>query len=273
MSPATSDLLPLLARWQDGLVAGWLPPAGPAEGLRVLAVLLVGVAVKLMDDVLDREEDAWTGRPNAAARLGPAATAYALAALAAAAALSLRDALLLFWASYAWGMAHGSGTRLPLGLRAWQETAATVALSVAAAGLPDTLAALALVGSVQLVDDWIDLRRERARTPGGNPAPGQATGAGPARNWAARLGPEEALLAGLGLALVAAAWDPLRAVAAWAAATGAGLAGRGPLVPGRRGRTNPTRDPQAGTGAVASGAPPEPGGSGGSPPAREEGTP
>ncbi|EKP93927.1 hypothetical protein [Thermaerobacter subterraneus] len=272
MWPATSDLLPLLARWREGLAAGWLPPAGPAEGLRVLAVLLVGVAVKLMDDVLDREEDAWTGRPNAAARLGPAATAYALAALAAAAALSLRDALLLFWASYAWGMAHGSGTRLPLGLRAWQETALTVALSVAAAGLPDTLAALALVGSVQLVDDWIDLRREQARTSGDDPL-GPVPGAGPARNWAARLGPQEALLTGLGLALVAAAWDPLRAVAAWAAAAGAGLAGRGPLVPGRRGRTHPARDPQAGNGAVASGAPPQRGGSPAGPPAGGEGVP
>lgn len=234
MSPAVSDLVPLLARLEDWLLAGWLPPAGPPEGVRALAVVLVGVAVKLMDDVLDREEDAWTGRPNAAARLGPAATAYALAALAGASALSLRDALLLFWASYAWGMAHGSGARLPLGLRAWQETAVTVALSVAAAGLADTLAALALVGSVQLVDDWIDLRRERARTTGSQASPPEEV---PppilARNWAARLGPGEALLAGAGLALVAAAWDPLRAAAAWAVAAAAGLAGRGPLAPAR----------------------------------------
>ncbi|GAB6875681.1 hypothetical protein [Thermaerobacter litoralis] len=230
MWPATSDPgfdpARAAAHLADWLLGGWLPPAGPPAWTRAAAVLLTGAAVKLMDDVLDREEDAWAGRPNLAARLGPGATAYALAALALAAALSLRDAVLLFWASYAWGMAHDGRLRLPSGLQAWQETTLTVALAVTAAGLGDTLAALALVGSVQLLDDWVDLRRERASAQHRPTAAPEERAAGPARNWAARLGPEEALLAGLGLALVAAAWDPLRAVAGWAVALAAGLAGR-----------------------------------------------
>ncbi|HEY8552282.1 MAG TPA: hypothetical protein VIL40_02375 [Thermaerobacter sp.] len=226
-----------LGRW---LAGGWLPPADPPGGTRVAAVIAVGIAVKLMDDVLDQEEDALTERPNVAVRLGAAAIAYALAALALAAALSPRDALSLFWASYAWGMGHGAGERLPLGLRAWQETALAVALAVLAAGLPDAVAALALIGSVQLLDDWVDLRRERARPqaafgppPGGAQAPrdgpmpaGLPEGVGPQRNWAARLGPGEALLAGIALGWIAAAWDPLRAAATGAVALAVGLLGR-----------------------------------------------
>ncbi|ADU51191.1 hypothetical protein Tmar_1078 [Thermaerobacter marianensis DSM 12885] len=247
------------ALWQ-WLAAGWLPPVEPAAGARLAAVAAAGVAVKLMDDVLDRAEDEQAGRPNVAARLGPAATAYALAALAVATALSLRDALLLFWASYAWGMAHGAGARLPLGLRAWQETALAVALAALAAGVPDTLAALALVGAVQLLDDWVDLRRETARVragppqpargpaprpaPAPTPFPGRNLQAGdpddnvsriaPARNWATRLGAVEALLVGLALGLLAAAWDPLRAAAAGAVALAAGLASRGPKSAGTK---------------------------------------
>lgn len=181
-------------------------PAHPAA--RVAAVALVAVTLRLLDDVVDREADRATGRPNWAEVLGPATTAYALAALAAAAALSTRDALSLFWAGYAWGMAHDGPARLPLGLTARQETVLAVGLSLATVGLADTLGALALVGSIQLLDDWLDLRADRQLA-----APGAAP-----RNWAGRLGRVEAFLLGVALGLAAAARDPLQAVTAWAVA-------------------------------------------------------
>lgn len=180
----------------------------PSPWARAAGVLLVAVAVKLMDDVLDREADAAAGHPNWAAQLGPGATAYAMAALAAAAALSARDALSLFWASYVWGMAHGGSARLPLGLTAWQESALALAVSVVSTGVADTLGALALVGSIQLLDDWWDLRGDdEAAAFGGMP-----------RNWAGRLGRTEVLLIGCGLGLAAMARDPLQAVSAYGAA-------------------------------------------------------
>lgn len=266
-----------LGRW---LASGWLPPGAPPVAARVLAVVATGIAVKLMDDVLDQQEDAVTGQPNVAVPLGGAAVAYALAAFALAAALSPRDALSLFWASYAWGMAHGAGQRLPLGLRAWQETALAVALAVLTAGVPDALAALALIGAVQLLDDWVDLRREGAGSPGalgaaagGGPgrrpaavrpglpgSPGVGAAAGPRRNWAVRLGPGEALLTALALGWLAATWDPVRAAATGAVALAAGLLGRrggpgraGPDAPGAapRGVAEPEPAPQGAAAPVA----------------------
>lgn len=181
-------------------------PAHPAA--RAVAVALVAIAVKLLDDALDREEDRVVGRPNWAGGLGPAVTAYAMAALAAAAALSARDALPLFWAGYAWGMAHDGPARLPLGLTARQESALAVAVSLATAGVADTLGALALVGSIQLLDDWLDLRGDQ-----------EAAGLGTVpRNWAGRLGRVEAFLLGCGLGLAAVARDPLQASTAWGVA-------------------------------------------------------
>ncbi|PZN08712.1 MAG: hypothetical protein DIU69_09680 [Bacillota bacterium] len=208
MWPVTSDPAPV-------------PPAA-----RVAAVALVAVALRLLDDVVDREVDRATGRPNWAEGLGAAATAYALAALATAAALSARDTLSLFWAGYAWGMAHDGTARLPLGLTARQETALALVLSLATVGLAHTLGAVALVGSIQLLDDWLDLRTDRELV---------APGAVP-RNWAGRLGRMEAFLLGVALGLAAAARDPLQAVTAWAVAAlfMARSARRGghPLAPG-----------------------------------------
>ncbi|HEY8395107.1 MAG TPA: hypothetical protein VIK92_09950 [Thermaerobacter sp.] len=181
-------------------------PAHPVA--RAAAVALVAIAVKLLDDVLDREEDRAVGRPNWAARLGPGAAAYAMAALAAAATLSARDAGSLFWAGYAWGMAHDDAARLPLGLTARQESALAVVVSLATAGVADTLGALALVGSIQLLDDWLDLRGDQ-----------EAAGFGTIpRNWAGRLGRVEAFLLGCGLGLAAIARDPLQAGTAWGVA-------------------------------------------------------
>ena len=204
------------------LLAGLLAGDGPPAWARVAGVVLVALAVKLMDDVLDRDDDAAAGRPNWAERIGPGATAYALAALAGAAALSIRDALSLFWASYVWGMAHGASPRLPLGLAAWQESALALAASVVATGLVDTLGALALVGSIQLLDDWWDLRRD---PPGDAGLAGAAAPGSVPRNWAGRLGRTEALLIGCGLGLAAVARDPVQALSAWAVAVMVGTGG------------------------------------------------
>lgn len=164
-------------------------------GLRaVLAVGLVGAAVKAMDDALDADEDREAGRPNWSRRLGAALTPYALAGLAAACALDPAPALALFFAAYALGMGARPGARMPSGLPAWAESLLALAAAGAVAGPRTAAFAVALTAGLQWLDDWVD-------------------------QWPGARRPVRALLGAAAL-LAAAAADPVRA----AAGTAFGLA-------------------------------------------------
>ncbi len=120
------------------------------------AATLAGVAVKLMDDALDRRLDEAGGRENSAARLGESVTAYALAALALGAAAEWRIAVSVFLAAYAVGMAGGLFGRLPSGLLGWQEAALALALGLLAVGVRGMGGSLLMVAGAQLADDLLD---------------------------------------------------------------------------------------------------------------------
>lgn len=170
----------------------------------LLAALLVGVAVKLMDDGLDVELDRAAGLPNWAAALGRGALPYALAALCAGVAVRPAAGAALFLAAYALGMGQAWREPLPSRVPAWVEILAALALAVALSGWRVALAALLAMAAVQLADDALDLRAD--------PLAGR-------RAWSVWLGRPGLWIAAFACLLWAAVLDWPLAAAAGAAAT------------------------------------------------------
>lgn len=193
------------------------------------AVAAAGVAIKLMDDWLDRELDALTGRVTLAAMVGDGTIAYALAALAVGMLLHAPAAGTLFLAAYALGMAHDATRRLPTGLAAWQESLLAVVAGVILAGPAVMVAALAAMSAVQCADDLLDAAEDRRRG---------------ARSWVHRLGRVETALILVIALLVGFVLAPVLTGAVIAAAiavdrTIAWAAGRLSPVAGERGGEGP----------------------------------
>lgn len=125
------------------------------------AVVAAGVAIKLMDDDLDREDDRLAGKATVAAALGPGTGAYALAALAVAMLLDARVAGPLFLSAYAVGMAHAPGQRLPTGLAAWHESILAAGAGMLLAGVRPMMVSVAAMVFVQCADDLLDRAEDR----------------------------------------------------------------------------------------------------------------
>jgi len=153
----------------------------------ILALFSIGLAIKLMDDHLDREE-ADGARLPLAARLGRGVCAYTVLSYALAAWLKPSWAWTLFLASYACGMLGSGAWRLPSGLPGWLETVLAFALGVTAAGWREMASSTAFVMGVQLWDDVVDFARDRYLT---------------RANLAQRWGRVEAALAGTALLFIA----------------------------------------------------------------------
>lgn len=186
----------------------------------VIGLLLTGLAIRLVDDALDREEDEEAGVANLAGRLGGAAAAYAAASLALAALLLPRHGPALFLAAYALGMAGSLTERLPTRLPGWVETAAAAGLLFLLVPAGVALWALLLMGAFQAADWAMD----------GLMAPGM----GPARAAPAVATSRRAAawgLLALGLTLLAASLAPALTLAGAAAGAVLEAAVKGP---GRR---------------------------------------
>lgn len=125
------------------------------------ALLMTGVAVKLMDDFLDEEVDRELGHENLAARLGRATLPYALVLLGLGMALATRVSLAMFLAAYSLGMAGDLSRRLPTGLKGYQESLVTVGLGAMVSGWRTMAAALAVVVWLQAADDLVDRSLDR----------------------------------------------------------------------------------------------------------------
>lgn len=171
-----------------------------------MGLFLTGLAIRLVDDALDQEEDHAAGVANLTGMLGSAATAYAGASLALAALLLPRHGPALFLAAYAWGMAGSLTERLPTRLPGWLETAAAIGLLLILVPAGVALWALLLMGAFQATDWALD---------GGLEPKARPSGALPGTPLAPRRAPW-ALLA-LGLALVATSLAPALTLAAVAA--------------------------------------------------------
>lgn len=167
------------------------------------AVFAVGLAVKLLDDHLDQEEDAVRVRSNLAQILGRGSMAYGLFCYALGAWLRPAWSFTLFLASYACGMLGTVSWLLPSRLPAWLEAVATLALGLGLAGWQEMVSSGAFILGVQLLDDIVDMNQDaylRTRP-----------------NLARRWGKVEAALAGTAVLVLGLILAPLKTLLALAA--------------------------------------------------------
>lgn len=127
------------------------------EYIIVISVLLCAIAVKLVDDFLDRDMDTRAGSRNLAVRFGNGTVIYAMLALAVAASLNAMISIPLFLASYSIGMCNDLKQSFPSGLRGWQESLLVVLLGIILWGWEMMLFSLLFVSSIQLFDDYLDM--------------------------------------------------------------------------------------------------------------------
>ncbi len=145
-------------------------------------VCAVGIAVKLMDDFIDRRLDAVGGVTTWASVVGDGVLPYAMFTLAVAMLISGRLAGTLFLAAYTLGMAHDLRRKLPSGLEGWHESVLALSLGALLGGVGRMVASLAVLTFVQCVDDVVDDDADRvagqpvvggSRWPNGNDAAGR----------------------------------------------------------------------------------------------------
>lgn len=127
---------------------------------RLLGLLLVGLAIKLMDDFLDQEKDKASGQYNLYHILGKSILPYSLVIFSFGLYLNLVEGISFFAASYLLGMAHDYHLRLPSGLIAWQEGLIVFMFSTYLTDLKNSLSALLLILLLQFIDDLIDFKKD-----------------------------------------------------------------------------------------------------------------
>ncbi|MBP2655308.1 MAG: hypothetical protein H6Q73_2877 [Firmicutes bacterium] len=155
-----------------------------------LAVAFSATAIKLIDDYLDRENDAACHQFNWAAYLGPGIAVYAMLFFTVAACINPKLSSALFLASYAIGMLSDLRTRMPSRLLGWQESIVVLIVSSCLLGWRMTVFSMLFIFAVQCIDDCIDLKIDRRCELG-------------TRNLACRLGIVECCIIGL-IALLSA---------------------------------------------------------------------
>lgn len=126
--------------------------------LNALAIFLVGICIKVMDDYMDIELDALLDKKTLAAKLGPGTLPYLLLLFALAVSINQNLTLALFMASYAVGMYQDLFRPLPSGLKGWQESVVVFSLGIVIVGWVTIVWAFAIMAAVQLLDDLIDYR-------------------------------------------------------------------------------------------------------------------
>jgi 4-hydroxybenzoate polyprenyltransferase len=134
-----------------------------SESIRIfLSVVLCSLAIKLLDDYLDRELDTASGEYNWINCLGEGAVAYSLPFLAISSALHPEIGVSLFLASWTVGMYRDLNVIYPSSLRGWQESLIVMAVGFCFAGWRTMICSLLLAGAVQLADDVIDRYTDQA---------------------------------------------------------------------------------------------------------------
>lgn len=126
--------------------------------LKGLAIFLVGICIKVMDDYMDIELDALLGNKTLAAKLGPGTLPYVLLLFAMAVSINQNLTLALFMASYAVGMFQDLFRPLPSGLKGWQESVVVFILGIVILGWETIMWSFTIMAAIQLLDDLIDYR-------------------------------------------------------------------------------------------------------------------
>ena len=125
-----------------------------------MAIILVGLVIKIMDDFLDEE---WPPSRGLLRTLGKGVLPYSIVIFLLAISLDFSLTVALFLASYITGMIFVTNHVLPSGLSSWLESILAILLSVLIAGYDLTLWAILIMLAVQLIDDYLDYRNDQRR--------------------------------------------------------------------------------------------------------------
>ena len=123
----------------------------------VIAVLLCCVAVKLVDDYLDKDVDTRAGCYNFSKALGNGTIVYGMLALSLAASVNASVSIPLFLASYSIGMFNDFKKTFISRLSGLQESLLVFIIGGIAWGWQSMLFSLLFILSVQLIDDYLDI--------------------------------------------------------------------------------------------------------------------
>lgn len=134
----------MFAAWHDGLSA-------------LVAMLLVGAAIKSMDDALDADYDICHGQRTLSARIGKGLQPYVVILAMLAAVANVHVALAIMLASLAVGMLSGfrrSRKTVAIGIT---QAVCSLGLSIWISGMWTTLWAVAMLALADWLDDLVDV--------------------------------------------------------------------------------------------------------------------
>jgi len=151
----------------------------------------------MLDDYNDEEYDKLIGSPNIAVVLGSGIMSYSIFLFSMACILNLNTSVCLFLSSFSLGMTDNLFIKMPSGLRGYQESLITIIIGLVLFK-KQMLAALLLMSSIQLFDDYFDYNNESFST----------------KNWAFILGKVECFLIATILFLMSLLIDNITALSA-----------------------------------------------------------
>ncbi len=134
------------------------------SGTQIIAILLVGIVIKLIDDYLDEvgecHESNDRGNIHPAQRLGKGVAPYGLLLFATAMSLDAGSACTLFFAAYVVGMVKDPDLILPTYLPTWGESLAVITGGIILWGYMEMLSSTTVMAAVQLIDDYADQKKD-----------------------------------------------------------------------------------------------------------------
>jgi|SRR5690554_2208396 len=129
---------------------------------RFCGVLIIGVVIKIMDDVMDQNIDRLNENWNIANLTGCSSLfPYTLFLLILAVYLNCDEAIGYFTASYLVGMNGDMRIKLPTYILAWQEGIIIFMVGVLTTSFFNSLGCLLLIFLLQITDDLIDYKKEK----------------------------------------------------------------------------------------------------------------
>jgi len=123
----------------------------------VISVILCSMAVKLVDDFLDRDFDTRAGCLNFSKKLGRGAIVYGMLFLSLGASMNASVTMPLFLASYCIGMCNDLKKVFTSGFSGIQESLLVFILGLLLWGWRSMLFSMFFIFSMQLFDDYLDI--------------------------------------------------------------------------------------------------------------------
>lgn len=126
---------------------------------KFFSVLIIGFAIKIMDDYIDQDIDVIKNEPNLYIALEYGGLPYALLLLSLAAVIDLDAAISLFLSSFAVGMVGNLTVKMPSGLYGFFESIIVILLGIILFK-SEMLSSLFIMAAIQLWDDFLDYEND-----------------------------------------------------------------------------------------------------------------